>query len=158
MRNRAASRACILFLFLLILTDARGTGLSTSFVDVAVLDVPLGKIRRVENKEGDSLVIWNTGEIPLVVHVEALKPTAQELRAPAEPIEDPRWIIIQPSSLKLAPHETGRFDVALSLPKSSRLRHRTFQAMIWSRSEPVEGNGVSLSAGLKSRLRFRTEK
>jgi len=156
--NRLSRRACILFLFLLILTDARGTGLSTSFVDVVVFDAPLGKTRRVEDKQGNSLVVWNTGEAPLIVHVEALKPSPQELRPPAEPIEDPRWIIIQPSSLTLGPRESGRFDVALSLPADQRLRHRTFQAMIWSRSEPIEGDGVSVSAGLKSRLRFRTEK
>jgi hypothetical protein len=152
------SRACILFLFLLILTDVRATGLSTSFVDVVVLDVPLGKPRRVEDREGNSLVIWNTGDTPVIVHAEALKPSDQELRPPAESIKDLRWIIIEPSSLTLGPHETGRFDVALSLPPDSRLRHRIFQAMIWSRSEPVQGGGVSLSAGLKSRLRFRTEK
>jgi len=36
-----------------------------------------------------------------------------------------------------------------SLPKNQRLRHRLFQAMLWSRSEPIKGNGVSLSAGFK---------
>ncbi len=156
--KRHQGRACIGFLFLLICNSVQGSGLSTSFVDVAVMDVPLGKPRRVEDQKGNSFVVWNTGDSPLVVHIEALKPVAQELRTPAESIEEISWVLIQPNTLSLAPHETGRANIILSLPAERRLRHRTFQAMIWSRSEPLHGTGVTLSAGLKSRLRFRTIK
>ena len=130
--------------------------LSTSFVDVFVKDVPLGEAKRVENAKGQSLVFWNTGDVPLVIHVQALKPDGQELRPPAEPIEDPAWIMIQPSRLTLGPHEEGHCDVALSVPLKRNLRNRIFQAMIWTRSEPVQAQGISFTGGLKSRLRFQT--
>ena len=154
--TRWANRACILFCSLLILTHAHAGGLSTSFVDVFVKDVPLGEPKRVENKDGQSLILWNTGETPLVVHVAALKPATSELRGSAEPIEDTAWVVIQPSSLTLGPHGQGQCNVVLSLPANRKLRHRLFQTMIWTRSEPVLGNGVTVSGGLKSRLRFQT--
>jgi len=91
---RVGARACIVISSLLIFVEAHAGTLSTSFVDVAVNDVPLGQEKRVENKEGKSLVLWNSGEAPLVIHIDALKPTAEELRPPAEPIEDPGWIRI----------------------------------------------------------------
>ncbi len=141
----------------LLSVPAAAASLATSFVDVVVGDVELGKPRRVEDHLGNCLLIWNRGETPIVVQAEALKPTPQELQLASEPIEDVQWIQIRPTSLELGPHGSGRFDVTLQVPKNDRLRHRTFQAMIWSRSTPTHDSGVSFSAGLKSRLRFTTK-
>ncbi len=90
--KRLGSGICIVILFLLVFSDARGDSLSTSFVDVVVNDVPLGQAKRVEDKQGKSMVFWNSGDVPVVIHIEAIKPTDAELRPPAERIGDPGWI------------------------------------------------------------------
>src|SRR5262249_46643044 len=99
----------------------------------------------------------NSGDTPVMIRVEALRPAESELRSSSDPIEDAQWIIVRPSTQMIAPHAVGKFDVILLLPNESRLRHRKFQAMIWSHTEPMPGEGITMRAGLKSRLRFTTE-
>jgi hypothetical protein len=133
-------------------------GLATDFVDVLVLDVPLGESRRVEDKTGRSLVLRNTGNEPLRVDVHALIPGADELRGPVEPILDESWVRVEPPIMTIPAQSTAACDVVIRMPKDKKFTGRTYQAMIWARSAPLFGNGISVSAGLKSRLRFQVRR
>lgn len=153
--KKGFSSAAVLVVLSLGVSVGECASLTTAFADVLLRDVPLGQLWCVE-EHGRSFELHNTGETPLVVQVEAVKPEARELHSPAEPIPDVSWVLIKPASMTVAPHQKGRFDIVLSLPKEERLRNRMFQVMLWSRSAPIEGKGISVSAGLKSRLRFQT--
>ena len=146
----------IICLTFLVSSMAEAAELATSFVDVLVLDTPLGIPRRVEDAKGKGLILYNRGNEALFVHVEALIPEARELRSPAAPIPDTHWIRIEPENLEVPAHGEAEAQVILSVPKEKRYRHHLYQAMIWSRTQPLPGKGVSVSGGLKSRLTFKT--
>ena len=146
------------FALFLVPAVSAAEGLSTSFVDVVVMDAPLGSPKRVEDSKGNSLVLRNLGENVIHVEVQVLTPDPNELRPPAEPIPDTGWIRIVPDRLELGPKETAQCSVVISLPKKKNLRNRIFQAMIWSRGQPAGEHGMTVSAGLKSRLRIQTVK
>jgi hypothetical protein len=131
-------------------------GFSTPFVDVVVLDVPLGSSRRVESWEHHSLLLRNTGDSPMHVRVEVRAPTEKELKKPAKPLPSTEWIRIKPDEFDLAPKEEMDCNVIIEVPKKWKYRRRWYQAMIFSKGAPVDGEGITLSAGLLSRLRFKT--
>lgn len=147
-----------IFLAVIGASAAEAAEMATSFVDVLVLDAPLGVPRRVEDAKGRGLILYNKGNEPLFVHVQAVLPQAGELRSPAVPIPDTNWIAIEPANLEVPAHGEAEAQVILSVPKEERYRHQLYQAMIWSRTQPLPGGGVALSAGLKSRLTLKTAK
>jgi hypothetical protein len=137
-------------------SPAGSEGLATPFVDVGVVQVPLGKPWHVQDDKGRSLVLQNLGAGALQVSVEPLMPTAQELRAPTEAIPDLGWVRIEPKTLTIPAGATAECQVILTVPRRWKYRHKLYQVMIWSRSAPVATSAMTIGAGLKSRLRFKT--
>jgi len=130
--------------------------ISSSFVDVVVLDVPLGTPHAIQDAQGRGLVINNLSDEALVVHVDVMRPENDQLRGNAEPIPDTGWITVEPSDLFLPARGTASFSIRVRLPRGEPLENRFFQAMIWSRARPITRSGVTVSLGLKSRLRLKT--
>jgi hypothetical protein len=152
------------FSFIIICTmswwasPAWSTGLSTSFVDVVARNVPLGTTYRVTEAPGNGLLLWNPGDDPIIVNIQVLTPTDEQLRRGAAPIVDPSWVTIQPSSFTLLGHAHQRCDVILNIPNDRHYRKKHYQVMVWSRGSPQDARGFTLSAGVLSRLRIRTRK
>ena len=140
---------------LLMSWTTSATELATSFVNVFVFNVPLGTPRRVEDSAGKGLMLYNKGDDPLSIHVEAVFPSAKELRSPAEPVPDTRWIQIQPENIEVPAHGRAEVQVIILVPNDKKYRSHLYQAMISSRAQSLAGQGVILSAGLKSRLTFK---
>ncbi len=149
---RSAFRAAFWFLFPL---SVWANGLSTSFFDVKVQDVAIGKPYDVTAQTGKRLDFQNLGDQVLTLQIQALRPTSEQLRSSAEPIPDPSWIRITPSQLELSPRGTGYADIVIEVPQGQTRRAKTYQVMIWSRGRAVDSKGgVIMSPALLSRLRF----
>jgi len=133
-------------------------GLSTTFADVVVQAVPLGQPVAATDGRGRSLVLRNSEDVPVRIRIEALVPSKDQLRGGAKAIPDLRWISISPSEVDVPALGEKECRVAIQVPAQWRFRHNLYQVMLWSHTEPPKEGGVVFSAGLLSRLRFRTGK
>ena len=154
MRNRAAAILCCLWG--LGSWCQAGQSFSSPFVDVVVLDVPLGAPRAIQDKEGHGLLLQNSSDQALAVHVEIMVPQANQLRGNASPIPNPAWITVEPADVFLPAHESVTCEIHVLVPRDKKYRNRFYQAMVWSRARPAKQQGVSVSVGLLSRLRIKT--
>jgi hypothetical protein len=130
--------------------------LSTSFADVQITDVPLGKPFAVRGPEGDGLILRNEGNVPFYVRVDGIVPGADQLRGGAASIPDLLWVRITPDHFVIPAHGTYHCAVSLNVPNRKEHRRKLFQVMLWSRTAPIDGHPMEVSAGLLSRLRFKT--
>jgi hypothetical protein len=142
---------------LLVCSPLFADGLSTSFVDVQADGVLRGAPYEVHSSRGPGLYLTNLGNTSINVKVDALIPKREDLQKGALAIPDVRWIRIEPDHLELAPHAQGICHIFIAVPKKSVYKNKTYQVMIWSRSDIGKTSGVGLGAGLLSRLRFRTK-
>jgi hypothetical protein len=157
--RHAAVKVCsylLPFTFYLFPCRCAADGLSTPFADVQVDGVPVGKPFSVKGSTGNGLVLRNLGNTSLHVHVAVLQPESKDLRGGAVPIPDIRWVHVEPDHFDLSAHGEGGCRVTLRVPARKAYRGKYYQATLWSRSQPADGQGVAFSAGLLSRLRFRT--
>src|SRR4051812_40790892 len=81
-------------------------GLSTTFADVQVYDVPLGKPARVRDVHGPDLVLQNRGSHALRIQGDVMVPAEKDLRGGAEPIPDANWIRVSPNSVLIPPRQS----------------------------------------------------
>jgi len=160
MMNVSASLGIIRWLAVILLCTPgyanSPQGLTTPFVDVVVLDVPLGESRSVEDSEGRGLVLTNRSDQPLAIAVSVLLPSPEQLRGNARSLPDPSWISIKPSEIFLPPQESVTCELRVFIPKEKQYAKQFYQAMISSRARPVNRRGVTLSVELLSRLRIHT--
>jgi len=131
--------------------------LSTPFVDVQVENVQPGKVFSVKHSAAEGLALNNLSDAPLRVRIAVLIPSETELRDGAKPIPDTHWVRIEPAEVAIPPQQRAVCRVTLHVPEGRRFRGKYYQASIWSRSEPMQGTQVAFSAGLLSRLRFKTK-
>ena len=132
------------------------TGMSTSFADVRVEGVTPGMPFHVRGGGSDGLYLWNPYGDALDVEVQPLSPRPDQLRDGATPIPDPSWVEIRPQHFHLSARGHQTCEVVLHVPKDKRFNNRHYQVMLWSRGTPVDPHGVTVSAGLLSRLQFKT--
>jgi hypothetical protein len=162
MKNEKLITTIISTLGLLILNvvfskTAVADGLSTSFADVQLNQVPVGVDYPVNSSMGPGLLLKNLGKSSLLVVVDVLQPGSGDLRGGAKAIPDIHWVQVTPAQLELPAHGQGRFLVTLKVPSEKRFRRRYYQVTLWSHSKPVSGQGVGIGIGLQSRLRFKTK-
>ena len=152
------------FIFIILLTapgwHARvwADGLSTTYVDVMVQQVPLGRERAISDGEGRPLVLKNLSDHAIEVHLDALVPTKTQLQGTAEAIPDTRWITIAPQTVTIPAKGKRSCKVTVRVPENPLYRGKFYQAVIWSHATPPKAGGVTFNAGLISRLRFTTKK
>ena len=137
---------------------AQAAGISTPFVDVTVDKVPLGKPFLVTHSAGNGITIANLDNNPVQVSLEALSPKATELRGGAIPVPSVEWVHIEPIRNVIPAHGQALYQVTLTVPKLKEYAGQYYQVMIWSRGEVAKNQGVGITAGLISRLRFHTIK
>jgi hypothetical protein len=140
-----------------VVSAAGADGLSTSFVDIMVPDVKAGTTHEVLLKNGHRMELMNSGTAALQVTIDVLPPSGTDLGKGVTALPSASWIQIQPQSLRIEPHETVSCRVFINVPADRRYRNRLYEASIWTRGRAADAEGLTFSAGLKSRLRFRTQ-
>jgi hypothetical protein len=133
-------------------------GLSTSFADVTVANVPVGKPWSIRTSRKAGLVLQNLGDRSIHVQIKIFSPRPDELRGNAEALPRADWITVLPNEFELAPHAQRDCDVIIDIPKQTEYRGRSYQAMVFSRGAPAMEKGINFGAGLVSRLHILTEK
>lgn len=131
-------------------------GLSSSFANVLVRGVPVGAVYVVGGPEGRGLVLKNIGPSTVNIQVQALVPSAAQIKAGVESIPDISWVQLEPATLKVNSNQQAAVRIRLRVPNDPAFKNRMFQVMIWSRAEPLASEGMSYNAALLSTLRFQT--
>ena len=147
----------LLLMAMWVTSLACADGLSTAFADIEVGNVVLGRPQKVLDQSGRSLTIKNLGGSPVRVVIDVLVPQPTQLRPGAQPIPDVRWLEARPNVLNLEAHEEKECEITLRVPRKKTFRSQYYQAMIWSHGVPSDSPGMTISAGLLSRVRFRTK-
>ncbi len=151
------SRAGGLLIALCLATPSWSSeGLSTAFADVTAEKIPLGVAYRILGPGQKGLVLKNLGNHTIRVRIEALIPAPSQLRRGAKPIPDPRWVDIRPSVVEIPAKSERESDILVTIPSEKEFRKHRYQVMIWSHATPVGEKGLTVSAGLLSRLQLKT--
>jgi hypothetical protein len=132
-----------------------GEGLSTAFANVHA-NVPLGVPFKVQGPGHKGLVIRNLGDQPVHLSVEVLVPTTSQLRRRASILPDAHWIEIHPRVVDVAPHAEQECEITVTVPNDPQYAEQLYQVMLWSHGVPAENGGLTVSAGLMSRLFLKT--
>lgn len=133
-------------------------GISTSFSDEVIHDVPMGRIFLVPGPTGGGLVVQNNNAAPILIRVQALTPTTVQLRRGAIPVPDMNWVTLDPSELVIPPGGQGVFHIHLLIPPLKKHAVKTYQIMFHAQEIPQKKDGVQVSKALLSRLIFTTSK
>ena len=131
------------------------SGLRTEFGEVHLQKLAIGKTYSVSHLAAASLVLWNTTDQMLRVHVEVVIPSHHELRAGALPLPDRRWVRLERSDLELNAHTKMRTDVHVTLPYDPDLAGKTYQVDLWSCD--LDAGGEPRGSGQIHRLLFTVE-
>lgn len=151
-------RRSIFYLFFPVLllclsSSLYGEGLSTTFGEVKLENLEIGKAHSMEELGAFPLIVENTSEGEIELKVEALYPKEGELKRGFEPIPDISWVDLERDYFILGPGEEAKTDVAINIPDEETLLGRKYQVYLWSHTV-----GRSLGVGLKSRLLFTVAK
>lgn len=127
-------------------------GLRTTFGEVLVENLPLGKTYSMEKEAKLPLIISNTSSQEVDLEIEVLLPQEDELKEGFEPIPDIDWIEIKEKEFVVEPDESARTDIVISLPDDEKYLGKRYQVFLWSHT-----TGQAIGVGLKSKLLFSIE-
>jgi hypothetical protein len=114
-------------------------GLRTEFGEVRLQNLAIGKTYSVVRLAAAPLVIRNTSEESLRVHVQVVIPSHHELRSGALPLPEKRWVRLERADFVLPAGSTVRTDVRVTLPYDPDLAGKTFQVDLWSSDLDARG-------------------
>lgn len=140
---------CLSMIILCLSTPLYAGGLSTTFGEVKVENLKIGKEYSLEEVAKFPLIVNNTSDEVLELKVEVLYPKPKELKEDFEPIPDISWITLEKEEFTLKPQEEAKTDVIIRIPDDKKYLGKRYQVYIWSHTV-----GRSLGVGLKSRLLF----
>lgn len=161
MRFRPLSRVVCLWVLTLSVhavpphADEESGGLRTEFGEVRLQNLAIGKTYSVSRMAAAPLVIRNTGEETLQVHLEVVVPSRHELRAGALPLPERRWVRLEKTDFLLPAGATVSTDVHLTLPYDPDLAGKTYQVDFWSGD--VNARGGRRARGQSHLLLFTVE-
>ena len=126
-------------------------GLSTAFGEIVFRDVEMGfrRSNSMEAEYGSPLTIQNTSDRDLDLKIEPIYPREDELVEGYEAIPDLSWITVEQQDFHVPAGTEAATDIIITVPMAAEYAGKKYQAYIWSRTV-----GLSLGAGLKSRLLF----
>lgn len=127
---------------------AEASGLSTTFSEVTLENLEIGKTYSTKEVASLPLEVVNTGKQPINLKVEPIMPQESELKAGFKPIPDLSWIKLQKSEFSnIKPNESAVTDVVFSIPNKEKYKGKKCQVFIWSHT-----TGGAIGIGLKSKL------
>jgi len=147
---RVYSLSLFLILLFSLSKEGDGGGISTSFTEVVVRDLSIGKNYAMGKKVDQELRVRNRGELPIELKMEVLMPSKGELKEGYEPIPDPSWIELEKDYFSVEPAKDAVTDVIITIPSDKKHLSKKYQAYIWSHTG---GKGaLPIALGLKSKL------
>ena len=138
------------FIIIFLIITARlsfAGGLSTTFGEVVVDDLAVGKAYSMKNDAKFPLSIKNTSSQTVSLLLEVLYPEKSELKKGYEAIPDVSWIKLEQNSFEVAPEASATTDVIISVPDKKKYSGMKYQVYIWSHTI-----GKAIGVGLKSKL------
>ena len=132
-----------------VVQPAFAAGLSTTFGEIVVENLPLGETYSLAEKVKMPLVVSNTGNAAVNLKIEVLAAKESELKEGFAPIPDIGWIELKQKEFTLGPGESAKTDVLISVPDDTQYRGRKFQVYLLSYT-----TGSTVGVGLKSRFLF----
>ncbi len=133
---------------LAVCASAEASGLRTTFSEVALQNLEIGRTYNTKEAAGLPLVIENTGDGSVDLAIEVIAPGAEELKGGYEPIPDISWIILEKKSFSgVEPGGKAETDVMITIPDNTSYHGKKYQVYIWTHSV-----GLSVGVGLKSKL------
>jgi hypothetical protein len=155
-RSREMRRFLCAVVFLVALAShVSSAGLRTTFVKVTLENLRIGNTYNIREMANLPLAVYNTGDEPVDLRVEATIPIKGELREGYEPVPDVSWIVIrQDSFMDMKPEAVAMTDVLVSIPDTEEHLGKSYQVMIWSHTV---GEGL-IACGLKSEILFSISK
>ena len=129
-----------------------GGGLRTEFSDVHLPSLAIGKTYSTWHMAEAPLVVRNTSDETLRVHLAVAIPAQHEVRPGALPVPDRHWVRFDNTDFVLPPHSSASTDVRLSLPYDPDLAGHTYQVEL--RSGNVGRGGVQYDSGQRHPLLF----
>jgi len=160
MRLRPTKRALFLTAFLQAIclpglrANAGEGGLRTEFGEVRLHKLAIGKTYSVWRLAEIALVIGNTGEVDLDVHLQVVVPSHHELRPGARALPERSWVSLERTHFHLRASDTAYADVRVTIPYDPDLAGKTFQVDFWSSAVSEAG---TRTAGPVHRLLFTVE-
>ncbi len=142
--------ALFAILFLSLPRDGNTGGISTTFTEVVVRNLSIGKDSAIGQKVGRQLRVRNRGENSIELKMEVLVPSKSELKQGYEPIPDASWIELEKDYFSVEPSENAVTDVIVTIPRDKKYLGKKYQAYIWSHT--VGKGKLPIALGLKSRL------
>ncbi len=147
-------RAYLLILSLMLLLflpqDGNTGGISTSFTEVTVRNLSIGKNYTIGQKVNRQLRVRNKGKNSIELKMEVLVPSKSELKEGYEPIPDASWIEMEKDYFSVEPSKNAMTNVIVTIPRDKKYLGKKYQAYIWSHT--VGKGKLPIALGLKSRL------
>jgi len=122
-------------------------GLTTTFGEVLVENLPLAKAYSMEKEAKQPLIIVNTSGQVITLKIELLAPQEPELKKGFEIIPDVNWIKVNKTEFTVEPGKSAKTDVIITVPDDPQYQGKKYQVFIWSHT-----TGKAVGVGLKSKL------
>lgn len=135
--------------------DVSSGGLYTEFNGVHLPSLAIGKTYSTWRLAEAPLVVRNTSDDTLRVHLDVVIPARHDVRPGALPVPDRQWVQFDNTDFVLPPHSSASTDVRLSLPYDPDLAGHTYQADLWSGN--VGRGGAQYGGGQRHALLFTVE-
>ena len=134
-------------------SSAFGAGISTTFAEVILKDLEIGRSYSTKGIAHMPLCVMNTGGETIDLKIDVLIPQPADLKKGYEAIPDVSWIRLEKDFFSdLAPGEQAVTDVILTIPDDKKYAGKKYQ--VYLRSHTVGKKGLAIAVGLRSRLLF----
>lgn len=134
--------------------DSLAAGLSTSFGEILIENLQIGRTYNTKELINLPLLVRNTMNEPIELEMAVRKPAPGETKTGFEPIPDASWIRLEKSSHAVLPGKEAVSNVYITIPKDPKLKGRRFFVQLESHTIPPKKPGAALSVGIGSRLLF----
>ncbi len=132
---------------------AYGAAISTSFAEVILKDLEIGKSYSTKGVANMPLCVRNIGKESVDLKIDVLIPQLTSLKNGYEAIPDASWIRLEKDFFSdLRPGEQAITDVILTIPENKQYSGKKYQ--VYLRSHTVGKKGMAIAVGLRSRLLF----
>ena len=150
---RPCVAACVLAAWLFPVAAEPG-GPTEQYAEVRLPSVAIGKTFSTWRLAQAPMVVRNTSDDTVIVHLGILVPARHDLRPGARAVPDRGWIRVETNDFVLPPHSEERTDVRLSLPYDPDLAGHTYQVDLVRYERRGKGKWAR---GERNRLLFAVE-